>query len=317
MKLPDLAGKVITIKSDQKVSKRCYENNLKTKTRVFMVTTRPPHSGEVAQPEINHIEIAQAEAEIARAKVARESRPEPVGNVGEREIGGKVSKLSSTLDQMAQDQSVKVQPVRQRAKERHLVGLEELFATIAKYMLKPDPEKRVFEIESGNFLGFLLTERGVRVNLERCTLTRHMAVMSGFASAEGEGDLPYQECKEAFIRLKEYLANPSVLCIPQPSKLLSLYLAVIDQAISSVLIQEQDQFQKLICFVRKVWQGPEERYQVLERATLVVPRQLSLMWASPLRVTEVLGNKAYKLETLEGGAIPRTWNAVNFKFYFS
>ena len=31
MKLSDLTGKVITIKSDQKEAKRCYENNLKTR----------------------------------------------------------------------------------------------------------------------------------------------------------------------------------------------------------------------------------------------------------------------------------------------
>jgi len=31
MKLPNLGGKVITMKSDQKEAKRCYENNLKTK----------------------------------------------------------------------------------------------------------------------------------------------------------------------------------------------------------------------------------------------------------------------------------------------
>jgi len=118
----------------------------------------------------------------------------------------------------------------------------------------------VFEIEAGKFLGLLLTKRGMEVNPERCALTRRMAVLSGFASAGGEGNLPYQECKEAFIRLKEYLANPPVLCKPQPSTPLSLYLAVIDHAISSVLVQEQDQFHKLICFVSKVWQGPEERY---------------------------------------------------------
>ena len=42
MKFPDLGGKVITIKSDQKEAKRCYENNLKTKRGVFMVTTVEP-----------------------------------------------------------------------------------------------------------------------------------------------------------------------------------------------------------------------------------------------------------------------------------
>lgn len=38
-KLPDLAGKAITIKSDQKEAKRYYENSHKTKRGVFMVTT--------------------------------------------------------------------------------------------------------------------------------------------------------------------------------------------------------------------------------------------------------------------------------------
>jgi len=42
------------------------------------------------------------------------------------------------------------------------------------------------------------------------------------------------------------------------------------RAISSVLIQEQDQVQKLVYFVSKVLQGPEVRYQALEKATLAM-----------------------------------------------
>jgi len=45
--------------------------------------------------------------------------------------------------------------------------------------------------------------------------------------------------------------------------------------------------------------------------------KLSPKWTGPFRVTEALGNGAYRLETLKGGAIPRTWNAANLKFYFS
>jgi len=45
--------------------------------------------------------------------------------------------------------------------------------------------------------------------------------------------------------------------------------------------------------------------------------KLSPKWTGPFRVTEARGNGSYKLETLEGGAIPRTWNAANLKFYFS
>ena len=45
--------------------------------------------------------------------------------------------------------------------------------------------------------------------------------------------------------------------------------------------------------------------------------KLSPKWTGPFRVVKVLRNRVYRLETLEGGAIPRTWNEANLKFYFS
>jgi len=45
--------------------------------------------------------------------------------------------------------------------------------------------------------------------------------------------------------------------------------------------------------------------------------KLSPKWIGPFRVTDALGNGAYRLQTLEGGTIPRTWNVTNIKFYFS
>jgi len=44
MKLPDLSGRVIVIKSDQEDARKCYENILKTKRGVFMVLERSPVS---------------------------------------------------------------------------------------------------------------------------------------------------------------------------------------------------------------------------------------------------------------------------------
>ena len=40
-------------------------------------------------------------------------------------------------------------------------------------------------------------------------------------------------------------------------------------------------------------------------------------WEGPFRVSEELQNGAYKLETLDGSELPRTWNVANLKFYFS
>jgi len=91
MKLPNLGGKVITIKLDQKEAKRCYENSLKTKRGVFMVTTRAP-----------------SEEGVAPAEITRERQPEPIGEVLKREIGGRTFKLGKSLGQAAQDQIAEV-----------------------------------------------------------------------------------------------------------------------------------------------------------------------------------------------------------------
>jgi len=51
---------------------------------------------------------------------------------------------------------------------------------------------------------------------------------------------------------------------------LRLYFAITERAVCSVLVQEQDQVQRPIYFVSKVLQGPEVRYQALEKAALAV-----------------------------------------------
>jgi len=70
---------------------RCYENILKTKIRVFAVTTQPPR-----------------EEGVTRAEIARERRPETVEEVLQRDIGGKRFKLGKSLGQETQDQIVEV-----------------------------------------------------------------------------------------------------------------------------------------------------------------------------------------------------------------
>ncbi|XP_068486929.1 uncharacterized protein [Phaseolus vulgaris] len=52
MKLPDLSGKVIVIKSDQEEARKCYENSLKTKRGVVMVVERPLVSDSQMESEL-------------------------------------------------------------------------------------------------------------------------------------------------------------------------------------------------------------------------------------------------------------------------
>ena len=91
MKLSSLEGILIAIKSDQKEAKRYYENNLKTKRGMYVVTTQPPR-----------------EKGVIRVEIARERRPEPAKEVLERDIRGKKFKLGKSLGQEVQDQIAEV-----------------------------------------------------------------------------------------------------------------------------------------------------------------------------------------------------------------
>jgi len=114
---------------------------------------------------------------------------------------------------------------------QHVNDLEELFPTIAKYNLKLNTDKCVFGVEVGKFLGFLLTERGIEANPDKCTtiiemiilayvkevqqLIERMATLSRFLSANGDKRYPYfqclkknnsfawtDECEKAFVKLR-------------------------------------------------------------------------------------------------------------------
>ena len=130
--------------------------------------------------------------------------------------------------------------VTSQVKDQHVVDLEELFTTIAKYRLKLNLEKCVFGVAADKFLGFLLTECGIEANPEKCTaiiamrspilvkevqqLIGQKAALSRFMSAGGDNGNPYfqclkrsnrfiwtKECEESFLKLKEYLDTPSTV----------------------------------------------------------------------------------------------------------
>nr|KYP48911.1 Retrovirus-related Pol polyprotein from transposon opus [Cajanus cajan] len=57
---------------------------------------------------------------------------------------------------------------------------------------------------------------------------------------------------------------------------------------------------------------------VLKRAQLTQMRnKLSPKWVGPYKIDDVVGKGAYRLRTLDGGMIPRTWNAASLRFYYS
>jgi hypothetical protein len=79
-----------------------------------------------------------------------------------------------------------------------------------------------------------------------------------------------EQCEEAFLKLKEFLASPPVLARPQEHVPLLLYLAVSDNALSSALVQEVGGEERPIYFVSRTLRGAELRYQKLEKLSLAV-----------------------------------------------
>jgi len=91
--------------------------------------------------------------------------------------------------------------------DRVLAPMIGQFTTIAKYRLKLNPEKCVFGVEPSKFLGFLLTECGIKANPENCAanqamssaisvkevqqLVGRMVVVSRFVSVRGDKGHPY------------------------------------------------------------------------------------------------------------------------------
>jgi len=92
MNLSSPEGRVITIRSNQKDARKCYESSLKNRRSYNIVAIS--QEGKVA--------------EVLETKLSHRPRPGPAGDVQEREIEGKLFKLGALLGQELQDQIVRV-----------------------------------------------------------------------------------------------------------------------------------------------------------------------------------------------------------------
>lgn len=52
----------------------------------------------------------------------------------------------------------------------HIQDLQEMFNVLWWYQMKLNPQKCIFGVESGIFLGFMVTHKGIEANLEKSKL---------------------------------------------------------------------------------------------------------------------------------------------------
>lgn len=183
--------------------------------------------------------------------------------------------------------------------EQYLKDLVEIFAQIRKYDIRLNPEKCVFGVGGGKFLGFMLSERGIEANPEQCQaviemrspasvkevqrLLGRLNSLARFLPRLAEKVKPMvgllraarrfswdSVCEDAFSELKQTLASPSVLSRPDPTEPLILYLSVSYVSVNTVVIQEKGKVQHPIYFLSRTLHEPETQYQLIEKVSLAL-----------------------------------------------
>ncbi|XP_050229401.1 uncharacterized protein LOC126678549 [Mercurialis annua] len=151
--------------------------------------------------------------------------------------------------------------VKSRGIEEHAADLAETFEKLKGFNLKLNPEKCVFAVRSGKFLGHLISEKGIEANPEKIE-----AVMSMKAPSSVKENFKWtEECNAAFEELKVYLSTPPVLGRPEPGEILYLYLSVNDETAAAVLVKEDKGLQTPVYYLSRVLKGPEVAAEKLRR----------------------------------------------------
>uniref|UniRef100_A0A2N9H452 Uncharacterized protein n=1 Tax=Fagus sylvatica TaxID=28930 RepID=A0A2N9H452_FAGSY len=187
--------------------------------------------------------------------------------------------------------------VKTKDERKHLEDLKETFETLRRYRMKLNPNKCVFGVSSGKFLGFMVSQRGIEANPDKIkavlemtpprttkevqSLTGRVAALNRFVSRATDKCLPFfktlrkafvwtDECQKSFEELKRYLTSPPLLSPSQQGEALSLYLAVSPTAVSSALIREDGGTQLPVYYTSKAFQGAEEKYPAMEKLALAL-----------------------------------------------
>ncbi|KAF8080057.1 hypothetical protein N665_0979s0013 [Sinapis alba] len=194
----------------------------------------------------------------------------------------------------------------------HIKHLTACFKSLNEYGVKLNPTKCAFAVTSGEFLGYIVTKRGIEANPRKITtiaelpspkntrevqrLTGRIAALNMFISRSTDKCLSFYQllrnnkrfewdarCEDAFDQLKEYLCTPPILAKPEDGEILYLYISVSASAVSSVLVRQDRGEQRPIFYTSKIFDDAETRYSPLEKlalAVVVAARKLRLYFQS-------------------------------------
>jgi hypothetical protein len=200
--------------------------------------------------------------------------------------------------------------VKSTKQENHIADLQETFANFRQAGVKLNPEKCVFGVKKGKFLGCLVSTKGIEANPSKIEailrmeppstkkgaqwLAGRLASLNRFISRSAERNPPFFEIlksaevfqwgpaqQKAFEELKQYLIDLTTLTPPSSGAPLLLYVVASHSAVSVALVQEkldgQVKKQAPVYFVSKVLSLSKKNYTKLEKvlyAVLMASRKL-------------------------------------------
>ena len=68
--------------------------------------------------------------------------------------------------------------VKSKTHAKQIQNLEEVFVVMRKYDMKLNPLKCVFGVSVGKFLGFLVTQQGIKTNLDQVKVMLETPILS-------------------------------------------------------------------------------------------------------------------------------------------
>jgi hypothetical protein len=185
---------------------------------------------------------------------------------------------------------------KSREGENHVQILKKLFERLWKYKLRLNPAKCSFGVKSSKLLGFVVSDKGIEVDLDKVKAIQSMPPPKTEKDVRGFlGRLNYiarfisqlittcdpifhllrkknpgtwnEECEEAFEKIKQYLLNPPLLVPPVPERPLILYLTVTETTMGCVLGQhdETGRKERVIYYLSKKFTECESRYTMIEK----------------------------------------------------
>ncbi|XP_050217725.1 uncharacterized protein LOC126668580 [Mercurialis annua] len=137
--------------------------------------------------------------------------------------------IKKSNDQLGKNVEVYVDDIVVKSKgiEDHAEDLAETFEKLKGFNLKLNPEKCVFAVRSGKFLGHLISEKGIEANPEKIEAVMNMKAPSSV-----------KEVQKLNGRVTALGSKPPVLGRPEPGEILYLYLSVNDETAAAVLVKE-------------------------------------------------------------------------------